>query len=384
MTSSTPAPAADWQPPRWLLTASRLTIGGATTLAALAVVLVLMAGLSGTRTGLGTIAGILAGTWIVTTAVHELGHWAAAALAGMTTIRLNVLWLAIERRRGGWTFALQEKPRLLDGYHVAYPDDRRSLRRQLAWHTLGGGLANLALALVAVAAIRLSTSPVQYVALFVLAAWNAAVSVASLLPSRSGAENDGYQLLRLWRAPMSRADEATLRIVGAFARGVVESELDGDDVAALAEGTPEQRVTGCTIAVVAALQREDLPAAVVHAATLEAAIDALPEPDDERRLFARTARLVGNAVDASMAEWLAAPDDGRNPWAAALRHAAHGRWPDCEAAFEPLLRVARQDFLPNTARTFEAIAHVVSRHARAATPADGIHPLVPLEAPAVS
>ncbi|WP_219339603.1 site-2 protease family protein [Luteimonas salinisoli] len=176
---------------------------------------------------LPTLAGllllVLAMLWLQVV-VHEAGHAVAGLLTGRRLMGAGIGPLRLERGMGGWRLRWGGGIRGLAGFAALLPDARAESRRAAAVFILGGPLANLLAAAVALAVLAFAPSPgaAATVALGATAFGGVALGVVNLLPIRSqGWYSDGYVLRELLRdTPASRVARAQQCVLALAVAGV--------------------------------------------------------------------------------------------------------------------------------------------------------------------
>lgn len=185
------------------------------------------------------LPGILLGVFVIQLSVflHELGHLLGARLGGMTVLRLRVGRWDFRMQRSGWKFSRQPKsPLKVGGYVMAFADPHGPWRRQHIWFNAGGPLANLIVAALAgLSALWLEPGPLKGV-LLAIAATNACVGVANLLPVKGKLKqvSDGLWLLRWWRGMNAAHPQlAFARLMGHSCSGICADQVPEEDLTLL-------------------------------------------------------------------------------------------------------------------------------------------------------
>ncbi|WP_448682341.1 site-2 protease family protein [Pseudomonas nicosulfuronedens] len=166
--------------------------------------------------------------------VHELGHLLGARLGGMTVMRLRIGRWDFRMQRKGWKFSRQPRhPQKLAGYVMAFADPRGPWRRQHVWFNAGGPLANLVVAtLTGLVSLALESGSAQGL-LLALAATNACMGVANLLPVQGKLKqvSDGLWMLRWWRGMDAEHPQlAFARLMGLSCSGLCADQVPEADL----------------------------------------------------------------------------------------------------------------------------------------------------------
>ena len=134
----------------------------------------------------------------LTTALHELGHFAGARFAGMLVISARIGPVEISPRRGLWKLRVC-RPRIrtdASGYLFVIPDFSHPIQEQQVICTLGGPLANFIAATI-LWLISTTHAVGSYAPAWMgFAALNLFVGLANLMPNARGG-TDGFQLIQL-------------------------------------------------------------------------------------------------------------------------------------------------------------------------------------------
>lgn len=226
-----------WSLPEWLNTPLRMLtiiLGGATGALGMALSM-----LSMPAEPVWIVPGLLLGFVAIYQSifVHEFGHLLGARLGGMTVMRLRVGRWDFRMRRRGWTFSRQPKhPQKLAGYVMAFADPRGPWRRQHVWFNAGGPLANLVVAgLAGLVSLALEDGPAQGL-LLAVAATNACMGVANLLPVQGKLKqvSDGLWMLRWWRGmDAAHPQLAFARLMGLSCSGLCADQVPEEDLQVL-------------------------------------------------------------------------------------------------------------------------------------------------------
>ncbi|PJI49414.1 MAG: hypothetical protein CTR55_08630 [Pseudomonas sp.] len=223
-----------WSLPEWLNTPLRLLmifLGGATGALGMALSM-----LSMPVGAVWIVPGLLLGFVAIYQSifVHEFGHFLGARLGGMTVMRLRVGRWDFRMQRQGWTFSRQPKhPQKLAGYVMAFADPRGPWRRQHVWFNAGGPLANLVVAVFAgLVSLALADGPAQG-GLLAVAATNACMGIANLLPVQGKLKqvSDGLWMLRWWRGMDAEHPQlAFARLMGLSCSGLCADQMPEADL----------------------------------------------------------------------------------------------------------------------------------------------------------
>lgn len=167
--------------------------------------------------------------------VHELGHALLGVRNGGTLLRVVVGPWRWERRRSGFYYSKVRSLKGIGGFaQTVMPADAR-FRRAMSWMLLGGPLANLASAALAIALLLAPAPwPIQMLALGT-AVVGLMLGLANLVPfAIKGFLSDGAHLKNLWTRPEIVArQQRTMRLARASLDGVRVRDLDAEDLAAL-------------------------------------------------------------------------------------------------------------------------------------------------------
>lgn len=165
--------------------------------------------------------------WLAAVAVHEAGHLAAGMARGMRFLMLVVGFIGLVKVGGRLRLRTYFNLGALGGFAVALPDPQRELRPQMTALVVGGPLASLLLALVAVACVPLL--PDRFAAWTLLtAAISALLFVMTAVPMRAGGFlSDGMQFLKILREPDFLQRRASLiALMGCGLAGMRPRDLD--------------------------------------------------------------------------------------------------------------------------------------------------------------
>lgn len=204
-------------------------------------------------------------TFFAVILIHELGHLAGGLIRGMRFLLLIVGPLRLRRTVSGLKLDWFLSGQTFGGLTAAMPDLQRPLRAQLLSLIVGGPLASVLLAAVA---LSLSTTVDGRAAahLLVLGAMSAMIFVATALPMRAGGfQSDGMQCIELLRG--GPAVEQRTLLMAVYAQSLAGVRPRDRDPAPLERalqlrGNEPMRDTGAALmAYQAALDRCDLKAA---------------------------------------------------------------------------------------------------------------------------
>lgn len=209
--------------------------------------------------------------------IHEAGHIVAARMAGMHPVEMWLGPVRLLRRRRGWR-AVRAPPGESMLMAIAYPSSGRGLRRQLTAFTLGGPLANLVVAAVLCAAALLIGGVAGDVMLGV-AAFNAGLGLANLMPFKERLSSDGMLLLDLLKGIDEDAPDWTFaRLNGMSLDGITADRLPAELVDRLADADAPMPLIHLWFRLKALQNQGQWAEAVALAPVLEARAAALPEP----------------------------------------------------------------------------------------------------------
>lgn len=167
--------------------------------------------------------------FIVSVAIHEIGHLTSGKLVGMDPGGIAVCGLVIFRSGPNWRWRFD--PRLLmGGLAQPLPKKGEFEPRRYAWVVAGGPLATMLLVVASGVAWKLSGQPAGWISSFL---WvNAILAALSLLPL-AGA-TDGAKLWMLLRDPeRSRGWMAVAQVMAQDAQGVMPRDWDPHLIAQL-------------------------------------------------------------------------------------------------------------------------------------------------------
>lgn len=209
--------------------------------------------------------------------IHEAGHIVAARMAGMHPVEMWLGPVRLLRRRRGWR-AVSAPPGESMFMAIAYPSSARGLRNQLAAFTLGGPLANLVVAAFLSTAALLVSGIAGDVMLGV-AAFNAGLGLANLMPFKARLSSDGLLLLDLLTGVDEGSPEwAFARLNGMSLEGVTADRLPADLVERLADADAPMPLIHLWFRLKALQNRGQWAEAVALGPVLEARAASLPEP----------------------------------------------------------------------------------------------------------
>lgn len=214
-------------------------------------------------------------------AVHELGHLLAGMSRGMRFLLLIVGPMQWTRSPGGVRFKWHGNLGLMGGLAAATPDPGQPLRPQLQRLILGGPLASLVLAIVALGvSVPLDGRPGAFVV--ILGFLSLAIFLATATPvSAGGYMSDGMQLLELRRGGSAVAErQLLLRLMGLSYAGVRPRDWDSalvSEALSLEYAVPMRRVAGRIFGLYHAMDRDDREQLLAHAAWLAEHLDEYPQ-----------------------------------------------------------------------------------------------------------
>ena len=263
--------------------------------------------------------------------VHEAGHAVAGVLVGRRLVAAGIGPLRLERGVGGWMVRWGGNVRGLSGFAVLLPPDRATQsRRDVATFILGGPLANLLCAAVALLVLALAP-PLGVTASVALAGTvfgGGLLGLINLVPwQNQGWHTDGYNLRELWRdTPAWRMSCAQACVVAMSMAGVRPRDWPADQLT-VPDGVPTQMAaTMHVLRMGHALDRDDHAAA---GAAARALADAYPGAADGSRqgIAATLASYAARTRDADLlAAWRPLCEGGL------LDLAPYRLWLDAEAA----------------------------------------------------
>ncbi|MCA9875772.1 MAG: tetratricopeptide repeat protein [Anaerolineales bacterium] len=207
---------------------------------------------------------------LLTLAIHEGGHLAGAAAAGLEFRLVTVgPWRLAREQRGLRLSFVRRNLLQWQGNAFCIPYGEHRLRARLIVFILGGPAATLAQTAVALLLrAKLADAPVPYwlaQTTFLFAYCPLAILPFTLFPMRfRGVTTDAAQLLILWRQTERFARRAAVNLlVAASIRGSRPRELDPAQLAVLTHLPPdaEEAQFGYYLAYLHALDMGDVPAA---------------------------------------------------------------------------------------------------------------------------
>jgi Zn-dependent protease len=185
--------------------------------------LVLAGELQGAKSYLALLAFVVG--WLGSIAIHEMGHVLGARSVGMTPFALQIGPLSWWSRSDGWRMRLARPNRHLSGIVLCHVNADRPLKGQLIRMLVCGPAANLLFALLLAGAGIILWPAGTAAFLCGLAAFNASIGLANLLPRQSRSmDNDGLQLLRWLRGRDESAPEFHLLRLNAMSIKGVTAE----------------------------------------------------------------------------------------------------------------------------------------------------------------
>ncbi len=212
--------------------------------------------------------------------VHELGHLAGGMARGMRFVLLIVGPFRLRRTVSGIKLDWFLRGDTFGGMAAALPDMRRPTRGQLLPMIVGGPLASLLLAAVALAAAAVTEGRLSAY-LTILGLLSIPIFVVTALPMRAGGFlSDGRQLLDLLRG--GRGVEQRAMLIAAYAEalsGVRPRDRDPvplERALAMRGDEPLRDVSAAMMAYQVALDRRELAAAGEWIDVLAEGHDAYP------------------------------------------------------------------------------------------------------------
>ncbi len=239
--------------------------------------------------------------------LHELGHLAAGAAAGMRPILLMVGPLKATRAGARWSVAFNRHLGTWGGMAAAVPVGKHATVRQLSALVAGGPLASLLLAVCALLGAHWLPNPASLLA--AVTGWfSVLIFLCTAMPMRMGPMmSDGAQ----WQQLRRGGDEVKQRllissVVCQSIAGTRPRDLDADALRNLVANPPAHQAA---FAHLLGLARSQDCASVqdvrMHAAALASMFDTLPSllrPSVAYELAYTRAAFDGDAVAAE--EWL--------------------------------------------------------------------------------
>lgn len=216
---------------------------------------------------------------VLSVAIHELGHYVMARIAGMTVLQGNVKGVEFQVARRGWRLRVASlRGRGLSGYVLAIPAWGRPMRHAFLAMIAGGPAANLIVACGFLTAALCNAHATAQCLLLAIALHNAGMGIGSLLPrpALSGHTSDGQKLLAWWRRPDEAAPEfAHIRLIARSLAGQMAQSLPDDDVSALEQGSDLMRLAALWYRVKADQNRGVWTTADAHSTTFNTQEQAL-------------------------------------------------------------------------------------------------------------
>ncbi len=229
---------------------------------------------------LGLVATVAVVFWLQIL-LHEAGHAVAGMLTGRRLLGAGVGPLRIDRGVGGWRLRWGGGVRGVGGYAALTPDARADARGPAIVFILGGPLANLLTAALALAVLRLGLSPGGFgsIALGAIAACGTFLGLINLLPFKSqGWSSDGYTLRELLRdTPASKVMRAQQCVLALAMAGVRPRDWPVAQLDVPHELPPDVRFSANMLRLSWALDHGDRPAADTAAHALAEAHASAPD-----------------------------------------------------------------------------------------------------------
>lgn len=167
--------------------------------------------------------------------VHELGHALVGIRNGGTLLRVVVGPWRWERRRSGFHYTKVRSLKGIGGFaQTVMPADAR-FKRAMSWMLLGGPLANLVSAALAISLLLAPAPwPLQMLALGTTVV-GLMLGLSNLVPfTTKGFLSDGAHLRNLWTRPeIVLRQQRAMRLARASLDGMRMRDLDPEDLAAL-------------------------------------------------------------------------------------------------------------------------------------------------------
>ncbi|MEJ2748103.1 MAG: hypothetical protein P8183_09380, partial [Anaerolineae bacterium] len=168
--------------------------------------------------------------FLLTTAVHELGHLLAGKLVGLRLHLLIIGPLRVVRENGRLRVSLQKSVAIFNGMTKSLPEDARNLPHRLLAYTLGGPLASLLQAVLAAALFVRWAADVHFTnnnawvveSAAITAVYAAIIFLSAIKPTRYQSElpADGGRIISLlYASPEAARWCALVALSGADVRG---------------------------------------------------------------------------------------------------------------------------------------------------------------------
>lgn len=172
---------------------------------------------------------------ILSTCIHEGGHYLGAKWSHMTVLAVRVAAMEMVPLRCGWRvrWSPQSKRLRVGGYVMVAADPYRPLRRQVIVSTAMGPLANLIVGYLCIS-IGLSSEETMRMILLAIGVSNVAMGLSNLIPTYVGCTSDGAGLIAWCRLKEEQSPTlANVRLLALSVAGVPGDELPDDDIALL-------------------------------------------------------------------------------------------------------------------------------------------------------
>lgn len=174
--------------------------------------------------GLLALLLLLVLAYLLQVTVHEGGHLAGGLITGYRPLFFRVGRIMLVKLDGRWRVRAYHIPGT-GGQCLMAPPDREEPPCRL--YHLGGGLANLLLAVLAVPVLLLTHAPLMRVFALALVLTGIWMAGTNLFPMQiGGMANDGYNAKYLGRDPLAlRCVSAQLRVNEGLLRGVALTDM---------------------------------------------------------------------------------------------------------------------------------------------------------------
>lgn len=203
--------------------------------------------------------------WLITTLIHEGGHFLAARAQGMTVSEVRLWWLVLTPRRRGYRLQIKRGPGWVGGW-VKATVGPGSLRRQMVLLILGGPASNIAFACVSAALVwplYLHGMKIAVSIFASLALTNLYIGLGNLLPIGIRIASDGSLLYHwLFESHKDPGALALLRLMGLSVRGLRARDYAPEDLQLLIQSPLSiRKLVGSWLMLRGAIDRGDIPAA---------------------------------------------------------------------------------------------------------------------------
>ncbi len=209
---------------------------------------------------------LLACIWVLTIAIHEFGHYAAARLQGMTVVEVRLSWLLLVARRRGFRPKLDRKRYHARGWVKAIPSYERNLQQQMIVFILGGPVINIIIG-IPCAILALALTPSEHPGLastfYCLAMANLYAGMVNLLPIGKKTPSDGSRLYHwIFEDRKDPADLAMYRLMALSINGRRARDYAREEIEPLIQSTQAvQRFLGGWLLMRGAMDAGNMEAA---------------------------------------------------------------------------------------------------------------------------